>query len=609
MSFTADPTLTGQYLTGQNNAAQIAYYQAKLQGDSDQLAFAKAQAAVAMAGNLSNTFGYAPGGDWFTWGPGGPTIPPAGTPTQSAIAGWQNLANQQLGNQLSIAGATGYFAQPRPSQYTPGTILTAPSQTGGGNAYGIVNSDGSVQMVTTEALAQTAAQRGTTADALISRAQPVDWGTLQQLSMGPPTGPATPTLDLQRMQQQNAYNAGQLTGMYSDPTQTVQAFNARGQAMNGQTFDSLPPDQQQFWLQYNQNDRTQAATAWASGVNQALSANGFQTPNQNAPTLQMQALYGQYGAPTAGQQTLAGQEQSFTQNLRTEQEQRAAQAQQQQQAMGYLQLLSNLRGPADWAKYQQVLGSTPGGMRDLVAAAAGQYVPGGGATTGVQPQAVSLQSMMGDVSGNPYTGQGGGQLNMPSVYQGGQGSYGMQTGQYQYQPQAGQTQQWANPSGGQINTAQMWSGPKSGAAWDQYTQQQQAQNQAAAGQLQTQGGYGTGMGYFGTAQPAQMFSGQTQTAGGQQQFDVMPSQYSQQRYAYGQTPSGGSNDSQAIMGALVAPNQMASQTWNNLTPSQQQMLLGTWESKGYTQDDAKALFNQSLPKYGASPTSGTYRLQ
>src|SRR5262245_38335102 len=161
------------------------------------------------------------------------------------------------------------------------------------------------------------------------------------------------------------------------------------------------------------------------------------TPGQQTLAAQQQALQnaqgvagltGWYQAPgTTGQgvQTLQGQQQQFQQGLQTQQEARAAQGQQQSQAQAYLQLLSSLRGPADWAKYQQVLGSTPGGMRDLVAAAAGQYVPGGGATTGMAPQAVSLQSLMGDVSGNPYTGQGGGQLNMPNVYQGGQGSYGM----------------------------------------------------------------------------------------------------------------------------------------------------------------------------------------
>jgi hypothetical protein len=55
---------------------------------------------------------------------------------------------------------------------------------------------------------------------------------------------------------------------------------------------------------------------------------------------------------------------------------------------------------------------------------------------------------------------------------------------------------------------------------------------------------------------------------------------------------------------------MAPQTWNALTPSQQQMLLGTWENQGYTQDDARALFNQSLPKYATGAQgAGSFRLQ
>jgi len=458
--------------------AQNTYNQAKLQGDSDRLAFDKAQAALTQAGNLGTQYGYAPGGNWYTFGPGGPTQPPAGTPTQSAISQWQTLANQQLANQATIAGQTGYFAQPVASQYTPGTILTAPSTTPGlGPAYGIVNTDGSVQMTSAEGLAQTAAQRGTNAQALMAGAQPVDWNTLQRLAMGPPTGPSTPTLDYQKQQQAAAYNAGQLTGFYTDPTQTLAAYNARGETIGGGTFDQLPGDQQAFWLQYNQNDRTRAAQAWAQGTNQALVNAGVPIPNQNAPTLQMQALYGAYGAPTAGQQTMAQQEQNYTQWLRSTQEARLNQQLQQQTAQGYLDLLSRLRGPADYAKYQQVLGATPGGMSDLVRAAAGQYIPGGGATTGTQPQAVTLPGFVNQVTGG------------------------------------------------------------------------------------------------GTVQQSQQ-------------------------------------DLQNAQNSLVAPNQMAPQTWNNLAPSQQQMLLGVWESQGYTQDDAKNLFQQSLPKYATTtPAIGQFRLQ
>ena len=56
-----DPTLTQQGIDSMNSKAQMAYYTSKLQGDSDTLAFQKAQAAVALAGNLSTAFGYAPG--------------------------------------------------------------------------------------------------------------------------------------------------------------------------------------------------------------------------------------------------------------------------------------------------------------------------------------------------------------------------------------------------------------------------------------------------------------------------------------------------------------------------------------------------------------------
>lgn len=205
--------------------------------------------------------------------------------------------------------------------------------------------------------------------------------------------------------------------------------------------------------------------------------------------------FGVWGTPAAGQPTLAQQAQQAQQTgyytpytytpgatpqtagswtAGTPVMTTAYQQQQQQAAQNYLQLLSGLRGPADWAQYQKVLGATPQGTRDLVAAAAGQYIPGRGATTGVQPQAASLQSLYDQATG----------------------------------------------------------------------------------------------------------------------------------------ASGGSQaDLSAMQNTLVAPNQMAPQTWNALTPSQQQMLIGVWESQGYSKDDAQALFNQSLPKYGASaPTAGAYRL-
>ena len=219
---------------------------------------------------------------------------------------------------------------------------------------------------------------------------------------------------------------------------------------------------------------------------------------------QQQALaqmYGQYYAPgqtpTAGMTTQAAQQQAWNQQMDAQKQALAQWSAQQGAAQDYLKMMAGLRGPADWIQYQKVLGATPGGLQDLAAAAAGQYIPGGGATTGVQPQAVTLQSFVNSATG----GQLGGQ------------------------------QQGAQQSG------------------------------APAGSM---------------------------------------------------APPIGSNADQttAFQNSLVAPNQMAPQTWANLTPSQQQMLLGTWESQGYTQDDAKALFTQQLPKY-ASQTggAGSFRLQ
>ena len=313
---------------------------------------------------------------------------------------------------------------------------------------------------------------------------------------------------------------GMYEGQYTMPVQQWQAetFGTWGAPQQGQQTLS---GQQQQWQQ------------------------AFQTAGQ----------YGQYYGPgqnpAAGTKTQQQLEQEYTQNLRTQQEQRAAQAQQQTQAQAYLQLLAGLRGPADWAQYQRVLGSTPNGMRDLYAAAMGQYVPGGGATTGYQPEAASLQSMMGQIGGQPYNPAAAGQpLNMPNVYQ--QNSQGM----YQQQPQ----QNLAAFSGQPVAGQQAMQPPSA------YT---------AAGQaLNAQGG-GTNM------------MGANQPQAGQPGLGQAPQQQN-----------------------LPAPNQIAPQSWANLAPSQREMMLGDYEAAGWHKPDVEALFAQSLPKYATNtPTAGTFRLR
>lgn len=308
--------------------------------------------------------------------------------------------------------------------------------------------------------------------------------------------------------QANAALTGYLQGASGTGNIAMDAFNTRASQADQQTY-----------LNATGGDRGAAAERYFNDVRGAVQNAATQGGGQYTPQSMNDWVYGQ------GTQTLAGNEQQFTQGLRTQEEQRAAQAQQQSQTMDYLKLLSSLRGPADWAKYQQVLGSTPGGMRDLMAAAMGQYVPGGGATTGYQPQAASLQSVMGQVGGYDYTGQGGGQLGQPSVYQYNQGVYGQQPGAAQ--PQS------------------------SGQVW------------------------GSGIG-VGQQQPTQ----------------------AQQYQGYGN----GTN--------LPAPNQISAQSWNNMAPSQQQMMLGMYENQGWDLSDVKSLYNQQLPKYATNqPTAGTWRMQ
>src|SRR5215467_10234331 len=72
--------------------------------------FQQQQAAQSQAANYGTQFGFAPGGNWMQWGAGGPSQPPAGTPTQQQQSAAQALLGSQLQNALAAAGVTGQFA-------------------------------------------------------------------------------------------------------------------------------------------------------------------------------------------------------------------------------------------------------------------------------------------------------------------------------------------------------------------------------------------------------------------------------------------------------------------------------------------------------------------
>lgn len=373
----------------------------------------------------------------------------------------------------------------------------------------------------------------------------------QYYAPGTTPGVGTATQSAQQQASQRAQQNAALTGYLQ---------NTGSGNIVADAWATLDPATQQAYLQSSPggNDAQEAMNRYYQNYQQAVYARAREAGVAITPQLMSDVVYG--GWNQQGTETMQHQQQMFSQQLQQEQEARAAQAQQQSQAMSYLNLLSNLRGPADWAKYQQVLGSTPGGMRDLVAAAMGQYVPGGGATTGVAPQAASLQSMMAQVGGYDYGGQGGGQLNMPNVYTGGQGSYGGQPGTMNTYSS------WQGPNG-EVNNQQ------AGTARGAYFSQQWpgvTQQPAGGGQV-----WGSGIGV-----------GQQQPTPQQQQQGL----------------GGGTN--------LPAPNQIAAQSWNNMAPTQKQMLLGMYESQGWDKTDVEALMNQSMPKYATNAASaGTWRLQ
>lgn len=267
-------------------------------------------------------------------------------------------------------------------------------------------------------------------------------------------------------QMDTAAQTGMWNGQWSNPQE--QWFTGQF----GQWFGpgGAPTPGQQTLTAQQQADAQ--AQAWSAMFGQYLAPGTAPGQGQQTAAAQQAALsnaatvagltgyYNTPGGTGQGTQTLAGQQQQWQQGFQQQQFQ-AQQAQlAQQNALAYLSQLANLRGPADWAKYQQVLGSTPAGMRDLYAAAMGQYIPGGGATTGVQPQAVSLNTMQQQIAGAPQQtwgsgiGVGGSQVTPDQAVQ----ATGNGTNMY-----GGQQQQYNLPAPNQISSQ----------AWNNFTPSQQ----------------------------------------------------------------------------------------------------------------------------------------
>lgn len=474
-----NPQSANSLISAANGQAQSAYQQGMLQYNNDQLAFQKAQAAFTDAMSLGSAYGYSMGGNPYNFG--SMMLPSAGTPLQSTIntmgyagaipgvtgydTGSTASYQQQLANQAAQAGGmTGFYSAPVQSPYSPGTFVQVPSSQltannyGASEALGYVRADGSIQQITSDQ----AKQMGMTGTPTT-----IGYDQYMTLAKGPPQQAPTQTLQglqtysgLNTAAQQNALAASQATGMYTQPGQIL----APGTANNGAMFSQLDPGTQQQYMMAYGNDPNSAMAAWVKDMNAAIAqAGGGQgltaagTPqetmaaqNQYFNQAQQYAqTYGQYyapsapgqtaqagtNAPQAGQQTLAGQQQAFSQNLQTQQFQQSA-------AQSYLGLLSQLQGPADYGQYLKVLGSTPSGIQGLVGAAAGNYIPGGG-SSGTAPQAQTLQNLVGAATG--YAGGGSGANAYGTGTSGGGGGQG--NAQQYGQSSAGNLQGTASPGG------------------------------------------------------------------------------------------------------------------------------------------------------------------
>jgi hypothetical protein len=415
-----------QYVTSQTalaqQQAQQAYWQASQQQQSDQMAFQQAQQAFTNAMSLGSAYGYAPGGNWYQTGAGGASIPPAGTPLQSTMntlgyaggipgvtgfnTGQTLTAQQQYAAQAAqAAGITGIYNQPTQSQYSPGTFVQIQADQlpqGQGQQLAFVTPSGQIQRVT----GQQAQQMGYT-----GQAASIPYAQFMALSQAAPQALPQQTLASQQayasmnaQAQQSALAASQATGMYQAPTQNL----GPGYANNGSSFYQQPQSTQQQYLNVY-HDANTAMQAWVNDVNTSLPASAAPSAQETMAAQQQyfnQAqqyaqTYGQYYTPSApGQAAQPGV--NAPQAGQTTQ---SYQQFQQQAAQSYLQLLSQLQGPADYGQYLKVLGSTPQGLQGLVGAAAGNYIPGGG-TTGQAPQAQTLQNLVGAATGGGAGGSG-----------------------------------------------------------------------------------------------------------------------------------------------------------------------------------------------------------
>jgi hypothetical protein len=422
--------VTGASQSQASLAAQTAYNNAVLSGQSQDRAQKAAQDAFTNAMSVATGFGYSPGGAG---------MPAQGTPTMGQMKQWADLygtaaapANQY---QMTLAAQQQQFAQQQAQQAQYAALSGTYTPTSGGTLSGSVNV-GQIDQALQNALgrdynqnvfqAMTRSLQGqnlsnpSALQAVDAAIKSASQGRLQgvgdiagQLGQGAYTAPQD-ALSMAAQQQYGAMYGYAGAPLPGEMTQSMQAqlaqqaiaqagvtgyYNAPSytpQAQAGTTSWDQLSGQLQGAAGANYNDAA-AKAAYQQAVGQQ---GGNFAGNQAAPLTQaqMQTIYNAGGVP----QQQPGSGAGAGQGIMTVQYQQ----QQQQAAQAYLNLLSQLQGPADYGKYLNVLGSTPQGLQSLVGAAAGQYLPGGG-TTGVQPQGQNLTNLVNSATSG-YSQAGGG---------------------------------------------------------------------------------------------------------------------------------------------------------------------------------------------------------
>lgn len=265
------------------------------------------------------------------------------------------------------------------------------------------------------------------------------------------------------------------------------------------------------------------------------------------PTLQLQGLYGGYGTPTAGQQTLAAQAQAAS----------------------------------IAAKQAELLGTyTPPGMY-----APGSYVQD--PSTGAYYQAQSNGALQ-PISALP---QGATAIQGPAGVGATSGQAGQTTlqAQNQYFQQALQQAQLNQKSvQDYLNLVATLRGPQDYGQYLKVMASTPQGLQSLTGAAAAAGGRVPAFGYTGApTNPVTAAGLAGAAAGGQAPGGQAAGNTSYDQYF------------QAVQG-LPAPSQIAPQNWNAMTDVQKQLLLGMYEQAGWNVNDVMNQYKASLPRFGTT---------